>query len=100
MCPNHLENFLEKNIINSSRLSERINLWKEYSSSKVNLNSIQIDFINKCRNNTEIKKLVTNVERCDIPESIKKMYNKKVEKNELINFQNETEKELVIYFKF
>ncbi len=88
MCPNHLENFLEQNMVKSSRLSERINLWKEYSNSKLNLDSVKFDFIKKCNTNTknsngDFRVDPRNVERCHIPEQIKNMYSK--EKNAVLN---------------
>lgn len=75
MCPNHLENFLDQNIIKSTRLSERISLWKEYSSANINLESIKADFINKCTQSVTNQSTVeSNFPRCKIPDSIKNMY--------------------------
>jgi len=87
MCPNHMENFLDQNLLESTRLSERINLWKQYSAPKMNLNNVKIDFINKCsrtgdtnkenlgQEETHVDQLPRqSVKRCEIPCAIKQVY--------------------------
>jgi hypothetical protein len=90
MCPNHMENFLDQNLLESTRLSERINLWKQYSAPKMNLNNVKIDFINKCsqtgdrnkenlgsQQETHADQLPRqSVKRCEIPCAIKQVYSK------------------------
>lgn len=82
MCPNHMENFLDQNILESDRLTKRINLWKKFSLAKLNLNSVKIDFINKCsqkplsEEKAEIKYCEgqSELSRCKIPGAIKNVY--------------------------
>ena len=83
MCPNHMENFLDHNILESDRLTKRINLWKNFSLSKLNLSSVKIDFINKCAqssttNNVEkslaLDKATSELDHCKIPGAIKHVY--------------------------
>ena len=100
MCPNHLENFLDQYLVKSSRLSERINMWKDYSFSRDDLNAIKTDFIKKCSKNKLVdqKNIKSNVKRCQIPESIKNAYvrpqsepkqiDSEQEAVNIINFQN------------
>ncbi len=87
MCPNHMENFLDNNVLETDRLSKRINLWKNFSISKMDLNAVKIDFIKKCKEDPLIPSLkcVKNSEeknteshnlldRCKIPGAIKNVY--------------------------
>ena len=86
MCPNHVENFLDQNILTTSRLSERIKLWNKYSFSKTNLDSVKIDFINKCNQLRENKSSQNEIEngnniksrvyRCSVPDVVKFSYKK------------------------
>jgi hypothetical protein len=88
MCPNHMENFLENNILESDRLTKRINLWKKFSMSNINFNTVKIDFINKCSKqkensiigkdegtNSELK-YIKKLTHCKIPGAIKHIYSK------------------------
>ena len=83
MCPNHMENFLDQNILESDRLTKRINLWKKFSLAKLNLNSVKIDFINKCsqqeptiskQTETKFRQGQSQLNRCKIPGAIKNVY--------------------------
>lgn len=94
MCPNHLENFLDQNLVKSSRLSERVNLWKEYTFSRAQLNSIKGEFIRKCSRNG-MKQAQPDVKRCQIPESVKNAYISKLQVN---NRQDDFEHEAVTSF--
>lgn len=85
MCPNHMENFLDHNILDSDRLTKRINLWKKFSLSQLNLNSIKLDFIKKCSQNSKsinsesIRKFShtsSRLNRCKIPVAIKHVYSR------------------------
>ena len=122
MCPNHMENFLDQNLLESTRLSERINLWKQYSAPNMNLNNVKIDFINKCsqtgdRNKENLGEAENNagrlarVNRCEIPSAIKQVYSKmknlsvqaeaSIDTSEISKrtFADEQEKESVIDFQ-
>lgn len=82
-----MENFLENNILESDRLTKRINLRKKFNMSNLNFNSVKIDFINKCsqqqkeNSNHKIKERdgshvegVKELSHCKIPGAIKHIY--------------------------
>lgn len=90
MCPNHVEHFLDLNMLTSTRLTERLKLWQKYSLKKFDSQTVMMDFLNKC-NNTRVDGLKQNedstrlikhpnsvtchpVKRCKIPDTIKLMY--------------------------
>ena len=96
MCPNHVEHFLDLNMLTSTRLTERLKLWQKYSLKKLDSQTVMIDFLNKC-NNTRVHGLrqppsseETNrrissaacgqpVKRCKVPHTIKLMYSQEDE---------------------
>lgn len=82
-----MENFLENNILESDRLTKRINLWKKFNMSNLNFNSVKIDFINKCsqqqkeNSNHKAKERdelheegIKELSHCKIPGAIKHIY--------------------------
>jgi hypothetical protein len=81
MCPNHVEHYLDINMLKSTRLSDRLNLWNEYniSSSSNETDRIIKKFLSKCRssgsgsNYTETSRF-DKIQGTCIPESIKEIY--------------------------
>jgi len=81
-----MENFLDSNVLENDRLTKRINLWKNYSFSKMDLNAVKIDFIKKCTDQVrDTNKLIENSQEknsqiknqpdpCKIPGAIKNIY--------------------------
>ena len=55
MCPNHVENFIDSNLVTSTSLTERLKLWNKYGGSKsasgtnFNPDSIKLEFFRKVR---------------------------------------------------
>ena len=59
MCPNHVENFIDSNLVSSTSLTERLKLWNKYGGSKSGSNSgsagnfnpdtIKLEFFRKVR---------------------------------------------------
>lgn len=88
MCPNHVEHFLDLNLLGSTRLTERIKLWQKYSTSQLDSAVVKLDFLAKCQNSrnmppdSEHHKRTLNfynqtqspVKRCKVPETVRLMY--------------------------
>ena len=55
MCPNHVENFIDSNLVTSTSLTERLKLWNKYGGSKsgsgssFNPDTIKLEFFRKVR---------------------------------------------------
>ena len=55
MCPNHVENFIDSNLVTSTSLTERLKLWNKYggsksgSSSNFNPDTIKLEFFRRVR---------------------------------------------------
>ncbi|CAL1529906.1 unnamed protein product [Lymnaea stagnalis] len=46
MCPNHVEHFLDSNLVKSQSLTERLRLWDRYTGL-VDSHTVKVDFLNK-----------------------------------------------------
>ncbi|GFO43226.1 PHD finger protein 12 [Plakobranchus ocellatus] len=46
MCPNHVEHFLDSNLLKSQSLTERLRLWDRYTNL-VDSHTVKLDFLNK-----------------------------------------------------
>ncbi|KAH9502835.1 PHD finger protein 12 [Bulinus truncatus] len=46
MCPNHVEHFLDANLVKSQSLTERLRLWDRYTGL-VDSHAVKVDFLNK-----------------------------------------------------
>ena len=49
MCPNHVEQYIDSKLVTSTRLSERLALWKKYAKNPINVESIRMEFFRKVR---------------------------------------------------
>jgi hypothetical protein len=104
MCPNHIEHYLEQYLLSSSsRLSERIKMWKKYSISdssefsgiiktflgilfRVSYRVYSLKktrfstFIEKCRSGSNDSRTLSNtkssrsIHRCSVPSPVRNMY--------------------------
>lgn len=80
MCPNHVEKFIDSNLLTSTRLSERIALWQKYARTPVNDESVRLEFFRKVRSGKLYQKSRTlkaqrseNL-RVKVPQYIKNAY--------------------------
>lgn len=49
MCPNHVEHFLDSNLVSSTSLTERLKVWQKFARAPLNPDSIRIEFFRKVR---------------------------------------------------
>ena len=49
MCPNHVENFVDSNLLGSTSLSERLKLWTKHAKCDVDTESVRLEFFRKVR---------------------------------------------------
>ena len=49
MCPNHVENFIDANLVSSTSLTERLKLWNKYAKTPVSTDSVRLEFFRKVR---------------------------------------------------
>ena len=86
MCPNHVENFIDSNLVTSTSLTERLKLWNKYGGSKsgsgtnFNPDSIKLEFFRKVRKGklyergVNKSRVVNPAKRIRVPQYIK-VYN-------------------------
>jgi len=49
MCPNHVEQFIDSKLVKTTRLSERMDLWKKYARNPINVETVRLQFFRKVR---------------------------------------------------
>ena len=47
MCPNHVEQIIDSKLVKSTRLSERMDLWKKYARNPINVETVRLEFFRK-----------------------------------------------------
>lgn len=79
MCPNHVESFLDSRL-NSSRVTERINLWDSFATNDIDTNAVKLQFMKKCSRRKAANKdkatTVASLKRIQVPGYIKAQYNR------------------------
>ena len=83
MCPNHVENFIDSNLVTSTSLTERLKLWSKYGGSKsgsgsnFNPDSIKLEFFRRVRKGklyergVNKSRVVNPAKRIRVPQYIK-----------------------------
>ena len=83
MCPNHVENFIDSNLVTSTSLTERLKLWNKYGGSKsgsgnnFNPDTIKLEFFRRVRKGKLYEKgvkrarVVSQDKRIRVPQYIK-----------------------------
>jgi len=64
MCPNHVEQFLDSKLLNSTSITERVALWDKYARQPIDTNSVKLQFMKRCqrsKNRHFKRKLKTSV---------------------------------------
>ena len=77
MCPNHVENFIDSNLVTSTSLSERLDLWQKYARAPVDANSVTLDFLRKARTGKLFRKgriKIPRQNRVKVPSYVKDQY--------------------------
>jgi hypothetical protein len=49
MCPNHVEHFLDSNVVSSTSVTQRLKIWQKYARTPVNPDSVRLEFFRKVR---------------------------------------------------
>ena len=49
MCPNHVENFLDANLVTSTSLTERLKVWQKYARRPIDTETVRLEFFRKVR---------------------------------------------------
>ena len=49
MCPNHVEHFLDSNLVSSTSVTQRLKIWQKYARTPVNPDSVRLEFFRKVR---------------------------------------------------
>ena len=49
MCPNHVENYLDANLVTSTSLTERLKVWRKYAKRPVDTETVRLEFFRKVR---------------------------------------------------
>ena len=49
MCPNHVENYLDANLVTSTSLTERLKVWRKYAKKPVDTETVRLEFFRKVR---------------------------------------------------
>ncbi|GMR41719.1 hypothetical protein PMAYCL1PPCAC_11914 [Pristionchus mayeri] len=88
MCPQHPEHVVDKNLLSSTSLSERLELWDEYASSDVDPIESQLNFVLKCREEAEVDDRPKE-KRVAVPKAVKRFYRERVEVDEQEVFPSE-----------
>lgn len=85
MCPNHVENFVDSDLVTSTSLTERLRLWNKHARAPVNQDAVRLQFFRKVRTGklyqkSNLPKISKPPDfRIKVPEYIKEMYKKPVE---------------------
>jgi len=83
MCPNHVEQFIDSKLVKSTRLSERMDLWKKYARNPINVETVRLEFFRKVRSGKLFQKSRTlkaqrpENYRMKVPQFIKNSYKKR-----------------------
>ena len=80
MCPNHVEQFIDAKLVNSTRLTERLALWQKYARDPINPDTVRMEFLRKARSGKLFNRSKTlkaqrpeNL-RIKVPDYIKRAY--------------------------
>ena len=65
MCPNHVENFVDANLVGSTSLTERLKMWNKYARAPVHQEAVRLEFFRKVRTSKLYQK--SNVSRVTRP---------------------------------
>ena len=49
MCPNHVENYLDANLVNSTSLTARLKVWQKHARKPVDTETVRLEFFRKVR---------------------------------------------------
>lgn len=49
MCPNHPNHFVDQNLLQSCSASERLKLWDEFATQRIDQQAVKLEFIRKAR---------------------------------------------------
>ena len=81
MCPNHVENFIDSNLVTSTSLTERLKLWNKYgksgSANNFNPDTIKLEFFRRVRKGklyergVKKSRVVNQAKRIRVPQYIK-----------------------------
>ena len=84
MCPNHVEHFLDSNLVSSTSVTERLKIWQKYARTPVNPDSVRLEFFRKVRTGKLFRsgrtlKVVKPIEsRIRVPGYVKQHYENRV----------------------
>lgn len=88
MCPQHPEHVVDKNLLSSNSLSERLKLWNKHASSDVDPLESQMRFVSKSREERAAAARPKE-KRVPVPRAIKKLYRESSEVEEEAVFLSE-----------
>lgn len=78
MCPNHVNHFLDQNLLKSCRATERLQLWDKYADGQIDQHTVKLEFLRKIHKTKpmfRLKEVRTNGKlRVRVPPSIKSQY--------------------------
>lgn len=85
MCPNHVEHFLDSNLVSSTSVTQRLKIWQKYARTPLNPDSVRLEFFRKVRTgklfrsgrNAKLEKPIEN--RIKVPGCIKNHYRNRIE---------------------
>ncbi|KAF8358676.1 athp-1 [Pristionchus pacificus] len=78
MCPQHPEHSIDKNLLSSNSLSERLSLWNKHASSEIDPMESMRRFVEKSREEAEEGDRPRE-KRVAIPKAIKRLYRERAE---------------------
>ena len=85
MCPNHVEHFLDSNLVSSTSVTERLKIWQKFARTPLNPDSVRLEFFRKVRTgklfrsgrNAKLPK--PNENRIKVPGYVKTHYRNRIE---------------------
>ncbi|XP_014214341.1 PHD finger protein 12 [Copidosoma floridanum] len=77
MCPNHLNHFIDQNLLKSCAATERIKLWDKFAHQRIDQHAVKLQFLRKAHSaNPPFRIKVTHNQksRVKVPASVKYHY--------------------------
>ncbi|GMT18816.1 hypothetical protein PFISCL1PPCAC_10113, partial [Pristionchus fissidentatus] len=94
MCPQHPEHVVDKNLLKSNSLSERLSLWNKHASGETDPLKSQVRFVQTCRREGRRERDErVNEKQVKVPMAIKRLYRECVEMDERALFPSTSDRD-------
>lgn len=77
MCPNHLNHFIDQNLLQSCAATERVKLWDKFANQRIDQHAVKLQFLRKIHSsNPPFRIKVKHDQKCrvKVPPSVKYHY--------------------------